>query len=221
MTKVEPVVHPLASMIADAADGRFPLSDGGWQLMPTWRPGLAAVVAFTGHAILAGPPWISDERLVALGMNGYGGAHHPRLVAELAGPGGWIDSLDALLVGRGAGSPGSLVERPDLESHPRVSFARELRDDIRVLGYPVTQRSDLAVVSRGIAGLPELSVEVDEARRSSGAGTALVADALGCVPSGQVVVAAVAPGNAASLRAFLSAGFRPIASIQLFRPEAG
>jgi len=221
MTKVEPPAHPLATMITDAADGRFPVADGGWQLVPTWRPGVQAVVAFTGHAVLAVSPWVSDERLVSLGMDGYGGAHHPRLIADLAGSSGWIDSLDALLVGRGGAVPCPLVERPDLADHPRVRFARELRDDIRVFGYPGSERSDLAVVSRGIAGLTELSVEVDQGRRGSGVGTALVADALACIPSGRLVVAAVAPGNAASLRAFLSAGFRPIASIQLFRPQPG
>jgi RimJ/RimL family protein N-acetyltransferase len=36
------------------------------------------------------------------------------------------------------------------------------------------------------------------------------------IPKGDVVFAQVAPGNAASLRAFLAAGFRPIGSEVLF-----
>jgi len=36
------------------------------------------------------------------------------------------------------------------------------------------------------------------------------------IPEGDVVFAQVAPGNAASLRAFLAAGFRPIGSEVLF-----
>src|SRR3954452_12732323 len=99
MTKVEPPAHPLASVIMDAAEGRYPAADGAWQVMPTWRPGLQAVVAFTGHAVLAVSPGISKARLTALGTDGYGGAHHPRVVTSLAGPGGWIDSLDVMLVG--------------------------------------------------------------------------------------------------------------------------
>ncbi len=169
--------------------------------------------------MLAVSPWVSDERLVALGMDGYGGAHHPRVVASLAGPDGWIDSLDALLVGRAGPSAGPLIERPDLTDHPRARFACSLRDDLRVLGYPDPRRSDLAVVARGIAGLTELSIEIEPSRRGSGAGTTLVADALATIPTGRLVVAAVAPGNAASLRSFLAAGFRPVASIQLFRPN--
>jgi hypothetical protein len=33
------------------------------------------------------------------------------------------------------------------------------------------------------------------------------------------VIAAVAPGNAAALRTFLAADFRPVGSVQLVRPE--
>jgi GNAT superfamily N-acetyltransferase len=218
MSRIEPPAHPLATMIGDAASGRYPAADGGWQLVPTWRPGTQAVVAFTGHAVLAVSPWVSEERLVALGIDGYGGAHHPRLVADLAGPDGWIDSLDALLVAGSGGEAEPLVERPDLASHPRAQFARRLRDDVRVFGYADQARSDLAVVSRGVAGLTELSVELEPGRRGRGAGSALVTAALATVPDDRLVVAAVAPGNAASLRTFLSAGFRPIASLQLFSP---
>jgi RimJ/RimL family protein N-acetyltransferase len=41
-------------------------------------------------------------------------------------------------------------------------------------------------------------------------GGALLADALGHVPAGELVFAAVAPGNARSLRAFLGLGFSPL-----------
>ena len=50
-----------------------------------------------------------------------------------------------------------------------------------------------------------------------GAGTALVAAALEQVPAGELVVSAVAPGNAASLRSLLRAGLSPVASLQLYR----
>ncbi|MGR7025903.1 hypothetical protein [Geodermatophilus sp. URMC 62] len=41
--------------------------------------------------------------------------------------------------------------------------------------------------------------------------------ALDAVPEGEPVVAAVAPGNTASLRTLLRAGAVPVASVQLFR----
>lgn len=217
-----PAVHPLAVLIADAAAGRFPAVDGGWRRVPPWRPGLEAIIAFTGHAVLALAPDITDERLVELGVNGLGGAHDPRVIVALAGPDAWIDSQDVLLTGRGSGAAPAgaglrLVERPDLAAHHRALFAARIRDRPRVLGYPDRRRSAVVVFSRGLAGLTEIGFELEPERRGSGGGPALIRDALSSLPAGQLVVAAVAPGNAASLRAAMTAGFSPIGSMQLFR----
>ena len=196
------------------------MPDGSWRRVPPWRAGLEAVVAFTGHAVFATAPDITDDRLASLGADGFGGAHDPRLITALAGPEGWIDALDMLMAGRGtgrAGLPPRLVDRPDLSTHPRAVFASGIRDAPRVLGYPDPHRADLAIISRGIAGLTELSFELEPGRRGQGGGAGLAADALSVVPAGQLVVAAVAPGNAASVRALLTAGFVPLGSLQLFR----
>jgi hypothetical protein len=212
--------HPLAGLIAAAAAGRYPVADGSWQRVPPWRTGVEAIVAFTGHAVLAVAPDIPDERLVLLGADGFGGAHDPRLITALAGPGGWIDSLDILMAGRGTGhadAPPRLADRPDLAAHPRAAFAARIRDQPRLLGYEDPGRTALAVISRGVAGLTELSFELEPGHRGHGGGTGLVCDALTAIPAGQLVLAAVAPGNAASVRALLSAGFIPLGSVQLFR----
>ncbi len=223
-----PEMHPLARLIAAAAAGRFPAADGGWRRVPPWRPGLAGIIAFSGHAVVALAPDITDGRLAELGVNGLGGAHDPRVIAALAGQDGWIDSLDVLMAGHGTGRAGDrgaeladaeprLVDRPDLAGHHRALFAARIRDRSRVLGYPDPQRSALVVVSRGLAGLTEISFELEPERRGAGGGAALIRDALRTIPAGQLVVAAVAPGNAASLRAALAAGFSPLGSMQLFR----
>lgn len=211
--------HPLGKLIASVADGQFVPVDGGWQRVPPWRPHLEAIVSFTGHAVLALAPHTSDDLLVKLGVDGFGGAHDPRLIAALAGPGGWIDSLDVLLAGRGIGGPTvapRLVNRPDLAELPRAHFAAEIRDNLKILGYPDRDRSALVTLSHGVAGLLELSFEIEPDHRGGG-GTALIEDAMSVVPSRQLVVSAVAPGNATSLRALLSAGFTPLGSMQLFR----
>jgi hypothetical protein len=219
-----PLAQPLAELITAAADGRFPQADGGWRRVRPWHPGLEAIIAFTGHAVLAVAPDIPDERLISLGVDGFGGAHDPRLITALAGPGGWIDSLDMLMAGRGtgrAGEPPRLVGRPDLAAHPRAAFAARLRDQVRPVGYADRSRGALALISCGIAGLTELSFELEPRRRGQGGGSALVRDALTAIPAGQLVLAAVAPGNAASVRALLTAGFVPLGSLQLFRRTAG
>src|SRR5215467_8082010 len=148
----------------------------------------------------------------------------PRLITALAGPDGWIDSLDMLMAGRGtgcAGEPPRLVGRPDLVTHPRAAFAASIRDQVRPMGYADRSRSALALISRGIAGLTELSFELEPQRRGQGGGAELVRGALTAIPAGQLVMAAVAPGNAASVRALLAAGFVPLGSLQLFRRAAG
>jgi RimJ/RimL family protein N-acetyltransferase len=63
----------------------------------------------------------------------------------------------------------------------------------------------------------EVSVEVFDGS-TAGAGRRLIIEALGRVPAGEVVFAQVAPGNAASLRAFLSCGFAPIGAETLLLP---
>ena len=55
-----------------------------------------------------------------------------------------------------------------------------------------------------------------DARRDPGS---LIAEAIHLVPEGELLFAAVSPGNARSLRAFLSLGFTPIGSECLIRPE--
>lgn len=217
--------HPLARLIRAAAAGEYPAPDGGWQRVEPWRDGVEAVVAFTGHAVLAVGDRVPDADLAKLDVDGFGGAHHPAVVATLAA-GGWIDSLDGLLVGVGTagteprGTGGALVPRPDLAGHPRVGFASRLRDHLQVLGRTDLSDASVVVLARGIAGLTELSFELDLARRGAGGGTALVRAALAAVPAGETVVAACAPGNAASMRALLRAGMIPVGSIQLYTPGA-
>src|SRR5262249_41329686 len=160
-------------MITDAAAGRFPEPDGGWERVPPWRPGLEAIFSFTAHAVFAVAPDISDRRIASLGADGFGGAHDPRLIAALAGPDGWIDARALLLAGRGPGRPGVAPGRPGRPAraaHPRGGFAARIRDEPRVLGYPDPGRSAVATISRGMAGLTELSFEIEPGRRGQGGG---------------------------------------------------
>jgi hypothetical protein len=160
------------------------------------------VATFTAHAYVCTD---APEALAGLALDGYGGALHPRVLLALAGPGGTVGVTDVTLVARGRGG-GTLPERGDLDEHPRVRYARDQRDDVRVHG----DGRGLVTLAAGLAGRRELSVELTGSAPGRGAGRGLVADALGLVAAGEPVFAAVSPGNARSLRAFLAAGFVPV-----------
>lgn len=199
-------MHPLHRAFLDAAAGRFPPVDGGVSIVPTWRAGLAAIVAFTGHAVVAAD--VAAQGLKALGADGYGGALHPRVQSFVAGPRGSIGVIDATLVRRGLGGGSGLGARDDFDAHRRVVYARKIRDDVRVVG----DERGFVTFASGLAGRHELSVEAADDGQGRGWGRSLVADALRDVPEGEPIFAAVAPGNARSLRAFLALGFTPIGS---------
>lgn len=202
-------MHPVLRALLDAADGRFPPVDGVCEVVPSWRPDLSAVVSFTGHALVAtGAP----QRLRDVELDGFGRALHPGVLAAIAGYPAEIGVLDVVLVARGVEGGAALPPRDDLDDHPRVVHARAIRDDVRVFG----DERALLTLGRGVAGRTELSVEL-LGDAPPGTGRDVVGRALRLVPAGEPVFAAVAPGNARSLRAFLAAGFVPIGSEVVIR----
>ncbi len=60
--------HPLADLITAVAAGQYPVAGGSGRRVPPWRPGAEAIVAFTGHAVLAVAPDIPDWRLSGWGV---------------------------------------------------------------------------------------------------------------------------------------------------------
>ncbi|MFI6345586.1 hypothetical protein [Streptomyces sp. NPDC050560] len=202
--------HPLLRYFLDAAQGHFPPVDGLVTVVPPLGRGLEVAVAFTGHAVVATA--LPAEEIRARGADGYGQAHAPDFLRHLAGPGGWLDSLDATLVGHGTGGA-VLPRRTDAEQHPRVRHARSIRGDVTVYG----DERGLVTLGKGVAGRREISVELDGPQGGTGVGRGLLRDALTLVPEGEPLFAAVSPGNARSLRAFLACGFTPIGSEVLLR----
>lgn len=114
---------------------------------------------------------------------------------------------DMTLVGHGQGG-GSLPVRDDLDDHIRVRYARTLRNNVRVHG----DERGFITLSNGLAGRPEMSIELTSGTENRGTGRALIGEALKLTPAGEPLFAAVSPGNARSVRAFLAMGFVPIGS---------
>lgn len=206
-------MHPLLAVLLDAADGRFPPADGAVTYLPPLAGGWEAVVSLTGHAFLA--TRLTDSELADLRPDGYGAALHPEVQLRMAGAqnGQGVGVVDVLMAARGRGG-GQLRPNPDLATHPRVAYAHQRRRDVRAYGAS----DGLVTVGTGLAGQREISVEVSGG--SAVRGRDLIELALTMVPATEVVFAAVSPGNARSLRAFLHCGFTPIGSEVLIRPAS-
>ena len=199
-------MHQLHRVLLDAAAGRFPEVDGAVEVLEPMAGDHHAAVEFTGHSFV-----LTDrdpDEVMARGADGVGGASQPDLLRWLAGADGWIGSHDAVLAARGVGAPPvgrRLPERFDLDDHPRVVRSWAHRSDVHVYG----DATGLVTIGRGLVGRLEVSVEVFSGQ-PRGSGRRLIGQALLLVPAGATVFAQVAPGNAASLRAFLGCGFVPI-----------
>jgi hypothetical protein len=204
------LLHPLAPILAAAAEGAFPKADGTVQVMPPFGE-VHAVVAFSAHTLL-----LTDRSPVEVEqreIDAYGGALHPGHQLWLAGdlP---IGSIDVVLATRASGG----ATLPEIATdHPRAQRAHHHRRDVRVMG----DGRGLVTLGRGLADRWEVSVELfDGVPHGRGAGRSLIAAGLAAAPEGEWVWAQVAPGNAASLRTFLGAGFTPICSEVLFTHHA-
>jgi hypothetical protein len=85
-----------------------------------------------------------------------------------------------------------------------------------VRAFATSDAAAVVVLGRGLARRLEVAVEVDAAARDHGAGRRAPLEARRLVGPAATLFAQTAPGNAASLRALLGAGFRPVGSEALF-----
>ncbi len=182
-------------------------------------PGRAdAVVAFTSHAVVAAD--VGEAAVRRRLPKDEPSA--PMSTAFLAWLGKQLKTepgdIDVVLVAHpGWASPKALRLSPfegDAADHERVARAHRYRADVRV--FTDADQRGLVVIGRGLAERLEVSIEVFPEHRGHGVGADLARAALTLVDTGEPLYAQVAPGNVASLRAFLAAGYRPIGAEVLF-----
>jgi len=197
----------LALLLDDAAAGRFPPADGGVTVLPQPSPRDAGVLSFTAHAVVfadVDPGWVAGE----LPADDLGAPLSlPFLLSLCRATGRRAGQVDVLCVTTPLPGPPPVDLTPETDPcHPRISRALRYRDEVR------SWQTDGGLVSlgQGVAGRWEAAIEVDQARRGNGLGRRLAAAARHLVPPGTPLWAQIAPGNAASLRAFLAAGFVPV-----------
>jgi GNAT superfamily N-acetyltransferase len=197
----------LGKLLTDAASGRFPPADGGVTVIPQPSERDAGVLGFTAHAVIftdADPDWVRGQLppgdlaapLNAAFLHALATATNRR-----------VGSLDLLCVAESLDgrAPIELTARP-ATTHSRVLRALNYRDEVQ------SWRADggIVLLGRGVAGRLEAAIEVDEGRRGQGLGRLLAVAARHLAPPRTDVWAQIAPGNAASVRAFLAAGFVPV-----------
>lgn len=207
----------LAALLQEVEQGRFPPPDGGLTLLPRPSPREAAVVSFTGHVVVAADvdlPWITT----VLAPGELGEAFTPPFLGALAEKTGLrVNSIDMLALAPSSASTAGVSLVATGEDHPRVRRARRYRDDVSVW------RADggVVILARGLGGRWEIGIEVDPSYRGKGVGRALARAARGLVPDGRPLWAQIAPGNAASVRAFIAAGYRPVGMEALLVRQIG
>jgi GNAT superfamily N-acetyltransferase len=201
--------NSLTGLLSAAAAGRYPPPDGAVTIVPQPSDRDAGVIGFTAHAVVftsAEPGWVRRQ----LPAGDLAAPLTPAFLQALCQrTGRHAHSIDMVCVAAALAGPppAGLVPYRD-PSHPRIARALRYRDDVRCW----RAEGGVVVLGRGVAGRWEVSVEVDAVGRGRGLGRRLAAAARQLVPGRVPVWAQIAPGNAASVRAFLAAGYRPVAA---------
>lgn len=213
----------LRQVLEDAAAGRFPPADGVTRVMPAPDGPVHAVLAFTAHHVVAADV-DPDEVTAHLDPDDIAAPMGTPFLFWLGGRLGAVPgTLDVVLAARaGASAPPFPDEIREIDPGPgrgRVGRALRYRSDVRA--WATADGNGLLVLGRGLAGRWEASFEVSPGARGRGLGRTLAAVSLLAVPRGERVFMQVAPGNVASLRAVLGAGFRPIGAEVLFHRDGG
>ena len=202
----------LATVLAEAAAGRFPACDGVTDVVPAPSPQTAACIAFTAHSIVATDADADEVRTqLAAHRDPFAASLAPEFLVWLADRTGLrIGVTDVLLVTHATGGADVAPDLVDAstDDHPRLARARARRTEVRA--YADAERTAVLAVGRGVAGRWEVALELDETLQGHGIGRRLLATARTLVDEGEPVWAQVSPGNARSLRAFLAAGFAPV-----------
>jgi len=202
------VSDPLRELLEGVASGRWPQWGAAVQVLSPSPPDLVGVLAFSGCSIVAAdvdPAWVArlcsaDDLSAPLCP--------PFLMALSARVQRAVNNIDIICVAEPASVPTGAPELTEREpsEHPRVLRSLGYRSDVHMWTTP----GAILVLGRGVARRWEVAVEVAESARGRGLGRLLAAAARGLVPPGEPLWAQIAPGNAASVRAFLAAGFRPV-----------
>jgi hypothetical protein len=205
----------LADILRGVEGGVFPTPDLSITVVPAPSDREGCVVAFTAHIVIAAdvsPAWVAglipDGDLSAP-------LNPPFLYALEQLTGRRVNAIDQMLLAPALTDPAErasavegLVEVTD-HGHPRIKRAWRYRDAVHAYTTPY---GGLVLTGRGLAGRLEVALEVPDSTRGKGHGRHLARAARALIPPGTHIWSQVSPGNAASTRTFLAAGYHPVGS---------
>jgi GNAT superfamily N-acetyltransferase len=207
----ESIAGRLAQLLRDAAFGTYPESDLETEVLAKPVGATAAVVAFGGHMVVAADvpsEWVESQcppgDLMA--------AVRPEFLVALSVRCGCTDfstTMTFALPGLGGDRDAMLVP---VANHVSVRVRRSHRVRTEVSVYETADGNGLLVVGRGLAGRWEAGFEVQPRARGRGLGRRLANAARSLVPTSEPLFMQAVPGNIASIRALIGAGFRPVTS---------
>ncbi|GGR00740.1 N-acetyltransferase [Actinoplanes ianthinogenes] len=172
------------------------------------------MVSFPGHVVVAADvEWAWAEKLAG---EDFAAPSGPRFLTALEDRFGLhAGAFDvSLLAGPLPGDPPIPLTALDASEHPRALRAHRYRTDVRLWA----SEHGLLVVGRGLGGRWEVAFEVDPAAQGRGHGRLLAEAARHLIPGDRPIWGQCAPGNAASLRAMIAAGYQPVGSEVLLMP---
>lgn len=208
----------LAALLEGIERGEFPPADMGVTLVSPPSARDSAVLSTTAHVIVAAD--VTADWLAAhLPPRDPGAAFNPPFLGPLADvTGRRVNNIDVLaLTPPRSGPPALSLSAIHDHDHPRVRRARRYRDDVTVYACD----GGVLTIGRGLAGRWEVGLEVDPAYRGKGLGRAMAQAAAHLAPDERPIWAQIAAGNAASLRAFLAVGYRPVGQEALLVTHRG
>ena len=206
-------------VLESAARGTPPPVDGLVDLVPRPAGVVAAVLGFTGHHVVAADverAWL-DERVAPWDLSAPFSPSFLGVLGERVGV--RAGTLDVVLIATRPPTQLRLRQLSEAEAAPFLAGSPHPRREARV--WQTHDGAGTVIVARGLADRWELRFDVAEVRQGRGLGRALAGVAPALVPPTELLFAQVAPGNVASLRALLGAGYRPIGGEVLFFGPGG
>ncbi|GAA1563406.1 GNAT family N-acetyltransferase [Kribbella sancticallisti] len=205
----------LADILRGIEAGVFPAPDLSVTVVPAPSERYTCVVALTAHIVIAAdvdPAWVA-ERIPAGDLSAP--LNPPFLHALEQQTGRRVNAIDAMLLApaltddaKRAAAVEGLTELT-ARDHPRVERAWRYRDEVRAYVDPL---GGLVLTGVGLAGRHEVALEIPDNVRGKGHGRRLALAARALIPPDSHLWAQVTPGNAASFRTFLAAGYLPVGS---------